>query len=279
MNGMPVPPHGTQAKDGRPGRDGSATAKPSGTAADKVLYVLAVFEERSRWELQDLAKRLNMPKSTVHRLLGTLRKMQFVDQDPRDSSYHLGFRLWSLAQRSRDFDALAAAATPTLEDLVGETHETAFLMVREGIHALCIARVDTPQGVRFLIEVGSASPLHLGASNSVILAFLDGPERSSLLARMVLPPDVRERTEQEMRTIARQGFAYTSEQLTPGAAAIGVPVLDARGGVVAGLSIGAPAYRFDRERALTMLPSLQRAARSLAQRLGRGSQTAHQQAR
>jgi DNA-binding IclR family transcriptional regulator len=267
MNGIAVPPHGTEAGAEGEGADRAGT----GSAAEKVLRTLAAFEERPNWSLQDLAKRLSMPKSTVHRLLGTLKAMQFVDQDPHDSSYRLGFRLWSLAQRSRDFDALAAAAMPTLEALVEETGETAFMMVQEGIHALCIARVDTPQGVRFLIEVGSASPLHLGASNSVILAFLEETERSALLSRMVLPPEVRRLTEDEMKAIKSHGFAYTSEQLTPGAAAIGVPVLDSHGGVVAGLSIGAPAYRFDRERALTMLPSLSQAARSLAGRLGAGS--------
>lgn len=237
--------------------------------------MLDAFGHRSRWALQDLAAYLGLPKSTVHRLLRTLISMQFVDQDPRDSSYHLGFRLWSLAKRSRDFDALAASAAPTLHELVEKTDESAFMMVQDGLHALCVARVNGSQNVRLLIDVGSVSPLHLGASNSTILAFLDDAERSAILASTVSEVEERDRVEEEMRQIAREGFAYSSSQLTPGAAAIGVPILDGSGQVLAGLSIGAPAYRFDRERALTMLPVLQEAARFLAQRFGRGQPSAH----
>ncbi|MEX2542078.1 MAG: IclR family transcriptional regulator [Trueperaceae bacterium] len=271
MNGIEVLSGGTGATSLDTG-DRTPRDASSASAAEKVLYVLTAFEQRSHWALQDLAGHLGMPKSTVHRLLGTLKSMQFIDQDPSDSRYHLGFRLWTLARRSRDFDALAAAAQPILQDLVDRTGETAFMMVRDGLHALCIARVNTPQEVRLLIDVGTASPLHLGASNSVVLAFLEDAERSSILARTVVQPELRAQAKQEMRSVARAGFAYTSSQLTPGAAAIGVPVRGADGRVLAGLSIGAPAYRFDRERALTMLPSLQHAADSLARRFGRGQQ-------
>lgn len=272
MNGIAVPSHGT-------GRDGASSGDrldlSSASASEKVLHVLNAFEHRSHWALQDLAKHLGLPKSTVHRLLTTLKSMQFVDQDPRDSSYHLGFRLWTLARRSRDFDALAASAIPTLQDLAEKTGETAFMMVQDGLHALCVARVNGSQDVRLLIDVGMASPLHLGASNSTILAFLDDSERSSILASTVSEDEARLRVEKEMKQIAGDGFAYSSSQLTPGAAAIGMPILDGAGRVLAGLSIGAPAYRFDRERALTMLPVLQQAARFLAQRFGRGQPLTH----
>ncbi|MEX2535566.1 MAG: IclR family transcriptional regulator [Trueperaceae bacterium] len=267
MNGITVPSGGTARKAKRimSGRN-SASAS---SAAEKVLQVLCAFEQRSHWALQDLANHLEMPKSTIHRLLGTLKLMQFVDQDQGDSNYHLGFRLWALARRSRDFDALAASAAPILEALVEKTRETAFIMVQDGFHALCIARVNTRQDVRLLIEVGTASPLHLGASNSIILAFLAETERSSILSQTVHESGERKRIEEEMQGVHAAGFAYTSSQLTPGAAAIGVPILGSGGTVLAGLSIGAPAYRFERQRALSMLPALQSAAEALSLRFGR----------
>lgn len=237
-------------------------------AAEKVLHILAAFEERPRWSLHELADRLAIPKSTAHRHLGALRTLDFVQQDPRDGAYLLGRRVHALAAAARNLDALVDLARPALHALVRETGETALLTVQQGLHSTCIARVDTPKGVRLLIEVGTASPLHLGASNSVLLAFLPEVERSMILSQTVIQPEERNRAEAEMIAIARDGFAYSSEQLTPGAAALGVPVLGSDGSVIAGLSIGAPAYRFQWAHACPLLPGLRHAAEALARRLG-----------
>jgi DNA-binding IclR family transcriptional regulator len=249
---------------------GDPDARESGgsSSAEKVLSVLAAFEHRARWPLRDLAAHLGQPKSSVHRFLSALRAAAFVEQDPRDGTYHLGPQVWRITTRASDFDVLAQTALPTLQRLVEKTGESAFLTVQSGLHSRCIARVNTPQGVRLLLDVGTVSPLHLGASNTILLAFLPEVERSMILSQTVLQPAERQRAEAEMQRIAEAGYAYSSEQLTPGAAALGVPVVDADGRVVAGVSIGAPAYRFEWERARTMLPDLRRAATFLAQRIG-----------
>lgn len=257
-----------------PGRPGDREAT-TGSAAEKVLHVLAAFEQRARWTLRDLADELGLPKSSVHRFLAALRARQFVEQDPRDGSYHLGPQVWRIASRARDFDALADAALPTLQRLVDGTGESAFLTVQNGLHSLCIARVNTSKGVRLLLEVGTASPLHLGASNTILLAFLPEVERSMILAQTVLEPEERVRAEGEMRRIAADGYAYSSEQLTVGAAALGVPIFHADGRVLAGLSIGAPAYRFESPRAHELLPVLRQAATALAQHVGYARGPAH----
>lgn len=226
------------------------------TAAEKVLHVLAAFEVSADWSLGDLAAHLGLPKSTVHRLLGTLKSLDFVHQSPVDSRYRLGVRVQRLASRARDHDAIAYAAQPILQGLVEETSETAFLTVRDGLHSLCIARVNTPQPVALLIDVGVASPLHLGASNSVLLAFQPEPERSLILSQTVLQPEERKAAETRMRRIVADGFAYSASEFTPGAAALGVPILGPDGSALAGLSLGAPEYRFDFDRAMELLPAL-----------------------
>jgi DNA-binding IclR family transcriptional regulator len=248
--------------------DGSAREVAHAPAAEKVLHVLAAFELRPRWLLRELATQVGIPKSSVHRLLASLCAMQFVEQDPRDGSYHLGPQIWRLASRSRDFDTLADVARPVLQMLVGETRESAFLTVQDGLHSLCIARASAPHGVRLLIDLGTASPLHLGASNSILLAFLPDVERSMILSQTVLQPAQRLDAEAEMRRIVSAGYAFSSSQLTPGAAAVGVPVFDSVGRIAAALSIGAPAFRFDIARALEVLPLLRSAAGSIAQRIG-----------
>jgi DNA-binding IclR family transcriptional regulator len=191
-----------------------------------------------------------------------LVRFHFVQQD-RTGQYYLGYRTWAIAQHEQSFEFLRVLAQPILRDLVDETRETAFLSVRSGLHSLCIARVNTPQEVQLLIKVGTASPLHLGASNTVLLAFMPERERATVIEQTVLDPQEQQRVEAEMISIVKNGYAFSSSQLTPGAAAIGVPVFDVHERVIAALSIGAPAYRLTYEKALSMLPALQQAATKL----------------
>jgi DNA-binding IclR family transcriptional regulator len=236
------------------------------TAGEKVLHVLSAFEEKPEWILHELAVHLQIPKSSLHRHLAALRAFGYVQQDPRTGRYLLGSRIAALASAARRPEALVAAAYPFLTRLVDETGETAFITVREGLHAVCASRVNTPHGVRLLIEVGTASPLHLGASNTALLAFLPEVERSMILSQTVIQPEALTAAEAAMDRIAKAGYAYSCEDLTPGAAALGVPVFGADG-VMACLSIGAPSYRFRWSEAERHLPALLRAAAELSRKL------------
>lgn len=236
-------------------------------AAERVLHVLTAFEHEVRWSLADLARHLGLPKSTAHRLLASLCVVGFVQREP-SGSYTLGPRAWGLARSAGDADTLTQLAMPTLHELRNAVGETTFLTVQEGARSRCVARVNAEHEVAVLIAQGSSSPLHLGASNTVLLAFLPESERRLWLAEGTDDADERARIEDELRSIEANGYAYSASQLTPGAAAIGVPVRGASGRVLAGLSIGAPAYRFSHERALDMLPALAHAGDALSRRFG-----------
>lgn len=267
-----------------PRKDGERVANSASSAADKLLQVLLAFEERSERALGDLAESLALPKSTVHRLLGSLKAYDLVEQDAHSGHYRLGLRAWTLAKHARPYERIRREARAELEELARASGETAFLTAPEGVHSVCIDRVEGGQTLRFSLEVGSASPLHRGASNLILLAFLPAARRDAAL-RHWLPaegapegaPDrspenadaARAELRAELQRIRRRGYAFTSAQLTPGVSALAVPVLDEKGGIAIGLSLGAPAERFDEARARRFVPLLTQAAQRLARRLDR----------
>lgn len=230
--------------------------------------MLGAFAVRSRWSVGELATHLALPKSTVHRLLATLCAFHYVSQDHADSSYVLGSRLARLASGLRQHDTIAYAAQPALQKLVAETNESAFLTVREGLRSLCVARLNAHRPIAVLTDVGLASPLHLGASNTVLLAFMPLSERNEILLQTVSDADERAAVGPRLVRIVSDGFAYSTSQLTPGASALGVPVLDETGRAVACLSLGAPTFRFERSRAMAVLPTLKVLALEIEHRLG-----------
>lgn len=214
------------------------------TAADKVLRLLLAFDATRDATLSDLASGADLPKSTTHRLLATLQRHDLVERDEQ-SRYRLGFRAWLLGQRARPYQSLAHAAQPHLDALSDASGESAFLTVSERVYAVCVASADSPSLMRLSLQLGSLTPMHLGASNRILLASLPPADRALVARHWVQGEADRAALEEDLRSIRAAGYVITSSQLTSGATAIAVPVRDEKGALIAGLSIGGPTDRFD----------------------------------
>lgn len=234
---------------------------PSSSAADKLLTTLLTFEKRSEQSLSAIATATGLPKSTTHRLLTKLRDYGLVEQD-ETQHYRLGLRAWRLSLNARPYEGLRRKAHGHLERMSAGTGETAFLTVAEGTHGVCIDRVEGVHNLRFSLDVGSVSPLHLGASNLILLAFSADEQRDAAVRHWV-PEAEREELIGQLERIRSEQFVYTVSQLTPGVAALAVPI-PIRGGTTIGLSIGGPANRLTRDHALSFLPDLQSTAKEVA---------------
>ncbi|MCL6567313.1 MAG: IclR family transcriptional regulator [Meiothermus silvanus] len=238
-------------------------------ALDKLLITLLAFEQQPCWRLSDLARALKIPKGTMHRLLLKLVSYGFLYRQPATEAYCLGSRIRVLAARGWPFQFLSDFAHPYLEQLALTTGETAFLTVVEGFYCLCVGRVEGNQPLRLTMTVGEKSPLHLGASNQIMLAYLPESTQAEIL-RYWIPEESRRLEMQEtLKSIRKNGHIYTAGQLTPGVAALGVPVLDEAHNLLAGLSLAGPADRFSIEVAYKTLPLQQQAASAIARELKR----------
>ncbi len=237
------------------------------TAADKLLLTLLAFEKEPEWQLGNLAKYLQLPKSTVHRVLDKLKQYEFVEQDVETNAYRLGSRAWQLALVARPYEALRRMARPYLEKLFEASQETAFLTVAEGVHSLCIDRIEGLYGLRLSMQVGVQAPLHIGASNLILLAYLPSEEQRVALSYWLPDTSKREALCDELKTIRKQGFVYTNAQLTPGVAALAVPVLGKDQTILIGLSLGGYSERFTKQVAMQALPKLREAGFELSKKL------------
>ncbi|HBH02693.1 MAG: hypothetical protein A2W08_09760 [Candidatus Rokubacteria bacterium RBG_16_73_20] len=108
--------------------------------------------------------------------------------------------------------------------------------------------------IKHAMEPGSVFPLHAGASGKAILAFLPDAERARLvrarLLRRFAPGTITEAQalEAELARIRRAGWAWSKEELAPGAWALAVPIHDAPGTCVGSLGVAGPVFRLRRER-------------------------------
>jgi DNA-binding IclR family transcriptional regulator len=219
--------------------------------------------------LTDVCRATGLSKGTAFRLLRSLADRGLVLKDPgRDNHYLLGPNLLRFAQGvTLGLGSLGTLAAPVLTRVSELTEETVTLHVRLGVERICIYVIPSPNALRYTASPGSKAPLHVGAAGLVLIAFLDEEEIEQVLSSLPQPLEVvTEDTVTEMETLRRRlagvrgsGYAISSGERVPGAAAVSVPIR-AHGELVAALSILGPETRLPPETLERYAAELQGAA-------------------
>ena len=130
-------------------------------SADRVLRVLESFNGSDRdVSLSEIAERVALPKSSVHRLLATLIGHDLVERDPATRRYRLGIRLFELGSAAIHERGLHRAAHPALEQLSSSTGETCHLAVLSGTEAVYVYKLDGPSSIIMSSRVGGRAACH-----------------------------------------------------------------------------------------------------------------------
>lgn len=214
-------------------------------AVERALDILLCFTEETDLGLTELASRVGLHKSTVHRLLASLEGKGFVIRDQATDKYRLGFRVWELSANLTHTDDPAALMLPEMERLRDLLGETVSLYVRDGHERIRIQAVQSRQAIRRVAPVGARLPLYVGASSKILAAYA-GPEFEADFRQNGEWPegfDI-EAFMGQLDTIRKQGYATSIEEREAGAAAVAAPIFNRAGELVAALSVSGPASRF-----------------------------------
>jgi DNA-binding IclR family transcriptional regulator len=209
----------------------------------KAAGLLDDLAEGGELTAADLAQRADEPRSTVYRLLATLESLEFVEPGTARGTYRLGLKLFRLGSAvSARFDERQAALA-VMERIHEQTGETVFLCVRRGSEAVCIERFDGHRVQSLALRLGGSLPLHAGAAPRALLAYepravWDWYAANCALVSLVSDSTIpRERLFAELEEVLMTGVAVSDEDVTPGIAALGAPILDHGGSIRAALSI------------------------------------------
>lgn len=221
---------------------GNGTAAPYVRVIGKAVAALDAFLDGSpELTSTELARRLGMSRSTVHRLLTTMERHRLVDRTDT-GAYGLGIHLFRLGSAVPVRAVVGRLAEPALSALAERFAVSTYLSVRDGERALCVARIDRGPVRTTTYKVGETLPLHLGAGPNVLLSELPAAELDRILERPLLamtphttvdPDAIRSR----LARIRDTGLAYAPDDVEVGLAAMGVPVRDRSGGLVGAVSV------------------------------------------
>jgi DNA-binding IclR family transcriptional regulator len=208
--------------------------------AAAILDVLASQQEASPTEL---AERLGEPRSSMYRLLASLQQLDLVEPGKGRGTYRLGVKLLRLGSAVQDRLDVRSAALPVMERIHDETGETLFLCVRRGYDAVCVERLDGRRVTSLALRLGGSLPLHAGAAPRVLLAFEPRSFWHQYAATVVLErlsantPVTADDLFPALEQVRACCLSVSDEDVTPGIAALGAPIFDHRGEIVAALSI------------------------------------------
>jgi IclR family acetate operon transcriptional repressor len=243
-------------------------------ANERTARVLLVFAgEEDALGVTEIARRLGLGKSTVHRALEGLVASGIVMRDPASSLYRLGPRAIELGLRAIGAADIRALALPFMFDLRDSTGETVTLSLRIGNERTFLTQMRSRQEVRMLVNVGTRLPLHAGAPGRVILAHFTETELASYLAAVPLVP-VTEATvtdEAALRALLVHshdvGYAVSRGERNCSASAVAAPIY-ARGAVIGSIAICGPHDRFDSTSVDRYAEAVVEAGRAISGRMG-----------
>ncbi|MFG3260007.1 IclR family transcriptional regulator [Streptomyces sp. NPDC048172] len=220
-----------------------------------VLNTLRVLDEvaaRQPVGVSDLARALELPKSTVQRALLTLREAGWLRQTEGDGGgagrWVLTTKPLLLGRHATGELGLRDVAVPVMEDLRRRCDETVHLAVPEGGKVVLIERLETSQPVRIILPLGKNLPLHASANGKAVLAASTPEEIERHLTEEL--PRFTETTvtdtaalREELAAIRERGYATNDGEWRTDVSATASAVLGPSGQPVASLSINIPSSR------------------------------------
>ncbi|CAI7978372.1 IclR family transcriptional regulator [Frankia sp. Hr75.2] len=181
--------------------------------------------------ISELARRVQLSPGSVHRLLGTLIGMGWVDQNTRTAKYRLGTRLLGIGAAGLVANPVVELGKTYLAELAEWTGQDALLSTLVGMRNVHLARVAGANSRLAEFQPGRSQPAHAMADGKLLLAFLSPEERAHLYraeamhsytANTIVEPEL---LEAELDQIRERGYAVDNYERFETGRGLAVPVL------------------------------------------------------
>jgi DNA-binding IclR family transcriptional regulator len=210
--------------------NGPSEDSPLVKSAERTVRILeALAESPTRLTLGQLQQRVGYPRSSLHALIRTLRDLKWIETDETGSAFGIGPHALLSGTSYLDRDAALPYAFETLEDLRAELGYTIHFARRDDTYVLYLASREARDAARVAARVGRRLPAHITALGQALLAALTGNEVDLLLPATLqrhTPDTITDRAalHAELDRVRKRGWAFESEQGTPGVACVAATV-------------------------------------------------------
>lgn len=233
------------------------------------LRVLETVAEHQPVGVSEVARLLELPKTTVQRSLKALSEAGWIYSSQREPTrWLLTTRPLAVARHTSERGGLRDAVIGAMEQLRQETQETIHLAVLEGVRMVVVERLDSPMVVRSSYPLGFSAPVHASSTGKALLSCLPTTELEALLPASLTGYTQATITDRrtllaEIERVRDLGYATNRGELRTDIGSVASPIRQADGRPEAAISISAPIHRMP-DREMPRLGQLVAAAASTA---------------
>jgi len=241
----------------------------------RACNVLKCFSgEKAHFKISELARLLQLDRSTTYRILLTLEKGGFLEKDTKTGEYSLGvaaFEVGSAYLGRADFTQISK---PIMSDLALKVQETVHLAILSETEILYVDKVDSPRTLGVMSKVGQRAPAYCTALGKVLLAFLPDDERPKILKQIHLKPLTRNTITskkglmEELKEVRRRGYARDRREIEEDVECLAAPIFNHSGIVVASISISGPQRKIHIRRERMFASQVMKAAAVISSKMG-----------
>lgn len=244
---------------------------------EKIIKILDYLSDVKRdVGITELSLELNLPKSTVHRILKSLSRYSVVEKENDTSRYKIGLRLLKYSNSLlKSFD-LRQIVKPILKKVCNETKETTFLTIWNNNKGICIDSIFSSRNVNtnLFVEIGREMPFHCTASSKAILANQSIEDIKRIINKKHLlrytPNTIKEpgKLMIHLLDIKNKGFSICDEELEEGIKAIAAPIKNINGKTIASITITGLAKRMSSSNMERLVKIVTDSAQEISNKLG-----------
>jgi IclR family KDG regulon transcriptional repressor len=243
------------------------------SVASSIRLLKAFSEEQVEIGISDLAKRLGVAKSTVHRLAVTLVADGMLEQNPDTGKYRLGLSLFRLGSLVRQRMNVSNEGRSLLRELREKVDETVHCAVLDGAEIMYVFNLEGTQAIRMRADIGVRKPAYCTAEGQVLLAYQSPEVVDRVIARGMPARTPQTITDPEalkkvLEGIRARGYAIEDEESEIGMRCIAAPLLNDAGEVVAAVGVAGPVTRLSKKALSGYLPHVMETAAAISARLG-----------
>ncbi|WP_352400164.1 IclR family transcriptional regulator [Anaerotignum sp.] len=219
-----------------------------------VLKAFQIIEELDRFgelSIGEISQALSMDKTTVHRLINTIKEAGYIVQNPCNRKYSNSIKIFTIGTRIIERTGLKEIARPYLETIGEQTKETINLSMHSGNDIVYVDKIESDSAIKVGIKIGTALPMYCTGMGKAILAFLPDEnvneiiDNTSFCRRTSNTVSGKEALLEQLEAVRKNGYAKDAEEYVDGLISFAAPIFDYRNSPVAAISISMPKMRYN----------------------------------
>lgn len=241
---------------------------------ERAIKILNCFSDKNpELKLTEIADMLDLNKSTIHGIIGTLKDGGLVDQNEENQKYRLGLDMINYAAQVLKSLNVREVAQPILRKLCDDVNETVHLGILDGTEIVYIDKVESNQSIRIFTTIGTRYHAYCTAIGKSILSDLTNEAILRLLPDHL--PKYTDNTKtskeeilEEINAVKYKGYALDLEENVEGLKCVGAPIYNHQGRVKFSVSVSGPLHRMTDEKTAMIIEKVKIAAQEISEKLG-----------